>query len=120
MTNNDFKSNDFAINDFSSEVYKFVNSIPEGKVLTYGAIATLLGRPGNSRQIGKLMSSAPAGVRAHRVVNASGRTAPGWAEQRELLEREGVTFRPNGAVDMKRHMYYSIMVLSGQTSWRPA
>jgi methylated-DNA-protein-cysteine methyltransferase-like protein len=91
--------------DFSSDVYKLVNSIPEGKVLTYGAIATLLGRPGNSRQVGKLMSGAPSGVCAHRVVNAAGKTAPGWAEQREILEREGAAFRENGAVDLKRHLY---------------
>ena len=91
--------------DFSEAVYTLVNSIPEGKVLTYGAIATLLGRPRNSRQVGKLMSGAHPGVRAHRVVNAAGRTAPGWAEQRGLLEAEGVEFRPNGCVDLRRHMH---------------
>jgi methylated-DNA-protein-cysteine methyltransferase-like protein len=28
----------------------------------------------------------------HRVVNHAGRTAPGWSEQRQLLEKEGVKF----------------------------
>jgi len=28
--------------------------------------------------------------------------APGWAEQRSLLEEEGVCFRENGCVDMAR------------------
>jgi len=93
---------------FASDVYNLVNLIPEGKVLTYGAVATLLGRPGNSRQVGKLMSGAPEGVRAHRVVNAAGRTAPGWIEQRELLESEGVAFRDNGLVDLKRHMHITV------------
>jgi methylated-DNA-protein-cysteine methyltransferase-like protein len=51
------------------------------------------------------MSDAPPGLCAHRVVNASGRTAPGWTEQRELLEREGVAFRENGCVDLKRHLF---------------
>jgi len=91
--------------DFAAQVYKLVNAIPAGKVLTYGAVATLLGRPGNSRQVGRLMSDAPAGVSAHRVVNAAGRTAPGWAEQRAVLEREGVAFRDNGCVDLRRHLY---------------
>ena len=90
---------------FASGVYSLVKAIPEGKVLTYGAIATLLGRPGNARLVGRLMSSAPPDICAHRVVNAVGRTAPGWAEQRELLEQEGVTFRGNGRVDMKRHLF---------------
>jgi methylated-DNA-protein-cysteine methyltransferase-like protein len=91
--------------DFTIDVYDLVKTIPEGRVLTYGAIATLLGRPGGARQVGKLMSSAPPGICAHRVVNAAGRTAPGWAEQRELLEREGVAFRENGNVDLKRHLF---------------
>jgi len=91
--------------DFPSLVYDLVRSIPEGKVLTYGAVATLLGRPGNSRQVGRLMSDAPAGVPAHRVVNSAGRTAPGWIEQRGILEREGVAFRESGRVDLKRHIW---------------
>ena len=41
----------------------------------------------------------------HRVVNHAGRTAPGWREQRELLEDEGVEFKANGCVDMKRHQW---------------
>ena len=96
--------NDY-IADFSLDVYNLVRSIPEGKVLTYGAIATLLGRPGNARLVGRLMSGAPGDVCAHRVVNAAGRTAPGWAGQRVLLEMEGVAFRENGAVDLKRHLH---------------
>ena len=41
----------------------------------------------------------------HRVVNKEGRTAPGWSSQRPLLEAEGVTFKPNGHVDMQRHLW---------------
>lgn len=41
----------------------------------------------------------------HRVVNHAGRTAPGWREQRELLKDEGVEFKANGCVDMKRHQW---------------
>ena len=35
----------------------------------------------------------------------AGRTAPGWREQRLLLEDEGVEFRKNGCVDMKRFQW---------------
>ena len=35
-------------------------------------------------------------------LNSQGRLAPCWAEQRALLEAEGVTFRKNGCVDMKK------------------
>ena len=41
----------------------------------------------------------------HRVVNVAGRTAPGWKRQRILLEEEGVAFKPNGHVDMSRHLW---------------
>ena len=41
----------------------------------------------------------------HRVVNNAGRTAPGWSRQRPLLESEDITFKPNGHVDMQRHLW---------------
>lgn len=41
----------------------------------------------------------------HRVVNIAGRTAPGWSRQRLLLEKEGIVFKPNGHVDMKRFLW---------------
>ncbi|MBQ1328865.1 MAG: MGMT family protein, partial [Mogibacterium sp.] len=61
--------------------------------------------PKNSRLIGKIMSLADryGDHPCHRVVNSAGRTVPGWPEQRELLEAEGVTFRKNGNVDMSKH-----------------
>ena len=87
------------------EVYAVADSIPPGKVMSYGQIAALLGRPKNSRLIGKIMSLADryGDHPCHRVVNSAGRTVPGWPEQRELLEAEGVTFRNNGNVDMAKH-----------------
>ena len=103
--------------DFATEVFILVNSIPEGKVLSYGAVAALLGKPGNSRQVGKLMSVSHPGVRAHRVVNSAGRTAPGWPEQRELLEAEGVAFKENGCVDMKRHIFMRDAAVYNETPY---
>ena len=41
----------------------------------------------------------------HRVVNSQGRLVPGWTEQRALLENEGVRFRANGFVDMKKSQW---------------
>ena len=51
------------------------------------------------------MKTAPAGLPCHRVVNSAGRLVPGWAQQRSLLEAEGVTFRPGGTVDMRRYRW---------------
>jgi methylated-DNA-protein-cysteine methyltransferase-like protein len=41
----------------------------------------------------------------HRVVNHAGRTAPHFRGQKELLLEEGVGFRKNGCVDMKKYQW---------------
>lgn len=87
---------------FDTEVYDIVAQIPAGRVVTYGQIARLVGLPGYARHVGHALASAPEGLPCHRVVNSQGRTAPGWTEQRELLEREGVPFRSNGCADLAR------------------
>jgi methylated-DNA-protein-cysteine methyltransferase-like protein len=43
------------------------------------------------------------------VVNKEGRTAPGWSLHRPLLEAEGVLFKPNGHVDMSRHLWVPLI-----------
>ena len=88
-------------------VLSLVSEIPAGKVLSYGKIAELLGRKKNSRLVGKILSEASyyGSYPCHRVVNHCGRTAPGFTEQRQLLEAEGVIFKQNGCVDMKRYSW---------------
>lgn len=89
------------------EILSVVEEIPCGKVASYGQIARLIGREKNSRLVGKVLRDAElfGNYPCHRVVNHSGRTAPGWAVQRELLEDEGVKFKENGLVDMKRFQW---------------
>ena len=86
------------------EILSAVDEIPYGRVASYGQIARLIGRDRNSRLVGKVLSLSQfyGDYPCHRVVNHAGRTAPGWHEQRMLLEEEGVGFKPNGLVDMKR------------------
>lgn len=93
---------------FCREVYAVVRDIPTGKVTTYGGIASLLGKPQCSRMVGRALKQVPAelSLPCHRVVNAQGRPVPGWEEQRELLQAEGVCFRKNGSVDMSRHQWH--------------
>ena len=87
---------------FDAEVYSVVAQIPAGRVTTYGQIARLIGMPDHARRVGRAMASAPAELPCHRVVNSAGRTAPGWPQQRELLEKEGVRFKANGCADLAR------------------
>ena len=93
--------------DLIYEILSVVGEIPRGKVASYGQIARLIGRDNNARLVGKVLSRAEfyGSYPCHRVVNHAGRTAPGWPEQRALLEREGVRFRSNGCVDMKVYQW---------------
>lgn len=92
---------------FCREVYSIVREVPPGKVITYGQIACLIGKPRCSRMVGRALCHAPsqAGLPCHRVVNSQGRVAPSWPGQREKLEAEGVVFRKNGCVDLKKHLF---------------
>lgn len=87
------------------EILSAVEEIPEGKVASYGQIARLIDREKNSRLVGKVLSMAEyyGKYPCQRVVNSAGRLAPGFDEQRSLLENEGVEFKENGCVDMKKY-----------------
>ena len=89
--------------DLIYEVLSVVEEIPEGRVATYGQIARLTGRDRNARLVGRILSMAEfyGKYPCHRVVNHAGRTAPGFRDQRRLLEAEGVAFRANGCVDLE-------------------
>lgn len=89
------------------EILSVVEEIPEGKVATYGQIARLIGRDKNSRLVGKVLSRAEFYGRypCHRVVNHAGRLVPGWHEQRFMLLDEGVTFKNENHVDMKKNQW---------------
>lgn len=93
--------------DLIYEILSVVEEIPEGCVATYGQIARLIGREKNARLVGKVLSMSQfyGDYPCHRVVNHAGRTAPGWREQRFLLEEEGVGFKADGKVDMKKYQW---------------
>ena len=93
--------------DLIYEVLSVVEEIPEGRVATYGQIARLIGRDRNARLVGKILSMAEyyGSYPCHRVVNHTGRTAPGFYDQRQRLETEGVGFRTNGCVDLIKYQW---------------
>lgn len=87
---------------FSQQVYEAVKKIPAGQVATYGEIAWQIGRPRAARQVGQALAHCKDDATpCHRVVNAGGRTAPGFAEQASLLQAEGVPFLSDGRVDLQ-------------------
>jgi len=76
-------------------VYRLVQRIPRGKVLTYGALAKALRLPGGARTAGRAMAGTPSGrgIPWHRVVGERGKIlirGPYAMLQKKLLESEGV------------------------------
>src|SRR5262249_46890861 len=95
---------------FTDVVYRAVRRIPRGRVVTYGQVAALVGRPRAGRAVG---AARAAHVRPLlyvvpwlRVISASGRPSHRdtfWSEvQREMLEAEGVRFDADGRIDLAR------------------
>jgi len=91
------------------EVHEFVRTIPEGKVMSYGAVGRCIGLTG--RQVGKIMSMADFEMPWWRVMAHDGtfsiakRNPILEKEQRDRLIAEGVPIRENGKVDMKRALW---------------
>ena len=84
-----------------------VQSIPAGKVATYGQIATLAGLPGRARLVGTALRMLPtdSGVPWHRVVNAKGQISfrgdgTSVSEQEMLLREEGIVLGRRGQIKL--------------------
>jgi methylated-DNA-protein-cysteine methyltransferase-like protein len=50
------------MNPFYQQVYDIVAQIPPGKVVSYGQIARMLGRPRAAREVGRAMRLCPEGL----------------------------------------------------------
>lgn len=93
---------------FRDQVLDLVARIPTGRVMTYGQLADLAGRPGEARQVGYVLNGlqAETGLPWQRVINAQGRISTykvGAGDlQRALLEAEGVAFDATGRCDLPR------------------
>jgi methylated-DNA-protein-cysteine methyltransferase related protein len=97
---------------FFNAVYDIVEKIPRGKVTTYGQIAAIIGTHNNARVVGWAMRAAPEERKlpCHRVVNKTGVLSPSYvfgdaAFQRAMLEAEGVTFKEDGRINIKKHLW---------------
>lgn len=93
-------------------IYDVVRRIPNGHVATYGQIAALAGNPRWSRIVGCALHVNPdnSGIPCFRVVNRFGECSGSFAfggpdAQRALLEADGITFLPDGKVDLHRHIW---------------
>lgn len=96
---------------FYQNVRDVIKRIPQGKVATYGQIASLAGNHRAARQVGWILHSSSNKERLpwHRVINAQGRislqTQNGYEVQKLLLEDEGVRFDEHGRISLKHYLW---------------
>jgi methylated-DNA-protein-cysteine methyltransferase related protein len=89
---------------FKEQIYALVAQIPEGRLMTYGQIAALCGKPRGAWEVGQIAHFGPTELPWHRVVNKQGGLAVGWPGglgiQRGLLEAEGIEVDSDNRVDI--------------------
>ena len=96
--------------DANHRIWQVVAAIPKGKVTTYGAVAQKAGMYRAARRVGLALRGLPTNTRIpwHRVVNAQGRISlhersVSHNTQRSRLENEGIVFRTNGTIDLRKY-----------------
>jgi alkylated DNA nucleotide flippase Atl1 len=81
-----------------------VESIPPGRVMTYGDVAEYVGAS-SARIVGRVLALDDGSVPWHRVLRADGTLAEHlYTEQRQRLLAEGVRFR-GAKVDLAGHRW---------------
>ena len=103
------ESYDLVADSATKRIYEAVKRIPKGCVATYGQVATMAGNERMSRAVGNALhkNPTPGIVPCHRVVDAKGRLAGGFAfggmeAQAALLADEGVEVK-DGKVDLGKY-----------------
>ena len=95
---------------YRERVFEIVRRIPQGRVMTYGQLAEILGEGYTARTVGFVMHSADESVPWQRVINAQGACSTGRVIvppdlQQRMLEAEGVHFDAKGRCDLSRYRW---------------
>lgn len=96
---------------YRERVFEIVRRIPDGRVMTYGQLAEILGEGYTARTVGFVMHTADEQRDPwHRVINAQGACSTGRVilppdKQQRMLEAEGVEFDARGRCDLKRYRW---------------
>lgn len=103
------ESYDLVADSATKRIYEATKRIPKGCVATYGQVATMAGNERMSRAVGNALhkNPTPGIVPCHRVVDAKGRLAGGFAfggmeAQAALLADEGVEVK-DGKVALEKY-----------------
>jgi len=95
---------------FQLECYEALKKVPPGKVISYGGLAEMIGRPNAHRAVGSAMNKNPYApkVPCHRVVKSNGELG-GFADDISIkikrLQKEGVEVLNNKIVNFKSVLF---------------
>jgi methylated-DNA-protein-cysteine methyltransferase-like protein len=96
---------------YRERVYRIVERIPAGRVMTYGQIAEILGEGYTPRTVGFVMHAADEERTPwQRVINSQGACSTARIvlppdKQQRMLEAEGIVFDARGRCDLKRYRW---------------
>lgn len=98
---------------YLNALYTALAAVPPGRVITYGELAALAGRPGAARWVGAVLRQLPADTQLpwHRVIGAGGKLSlppgsPGHTEQCRRLSAEGIDGRQR--ISLARYCWPSV------------
>ena len=96
------------MNPFTERVIQIIQSIPAGRVMTYGQVAAAAGNPRSARQVVRILHtmSQKHALPWHRIINAKGEISFTENQQREHLEAEGIEFGLTGKVDLTHYRWF--------------
>lgn len=106
---------------FDRAIWAVVTSIPSGRVMSYGAVASAAGYPRYSRMVSKAMTRSPRKLPWHRVIRSDSTLAfavagEAYKKQSALLRKEGVKV-VEGKVTATNH---AVGMDLDQLLWGPA
>ncbi|MBT2683441.1 methylated-DNA--[protein]-cysteine S-methyltransferase [Bacillus sp. ISL-37] len=98
---------------FTNNVIRIIQTIPCGKVMTYGQIAKVAGSPRSARQVVRILHSMSEKYNLpwHRVINSKGEIGFSDEEmfmtQKLLLESEGIQFNTERSLPLKSYLWHN-------------
>ncbi|MEW9667917.1 MGMT family protein [Ammoniphilus sp. 3BR4] len=97
---------------FTERTISIIKSIPAGKVMTYGQVASLAGSPRGARQVVRILHSMSHNHQLpwHRIIHSSGEINTSnrelYREQKQLLEMENIRFINDCRIDLDLYQYH--------------
>lgn len=96
------------LTEFQTRMFKIIDHVPLGKVMSYGQVATYLGIPRAARIVGGIMRTCESSgdhswwriINNEGFISIKGNLVETKISQKKLLEKEGIIVSDEFRVDM--------------------